>query len=575
MFGERNERKLDTLLWSVHTTAKVMSERSASPSVAQVPRLPEAHIIEPILQCGVLYLGTALPSPGRRGLDSVQEPLSHRYPIDGTNTARGTARDWASVAICFPFIARYRRDPLGLWQWNSISLCSSTVYRALLSDVLLDLLCQSALLHCWRRTNLVSRLALRHPRFHDEFEKTSSTLLCRHATNTNPRRRRMPLFHHQNRPSCLSTGQNGLRCLRVSASECHHSPISSILSSKRRSSPPVHSILALSLSLVRSLCEKDQRNNGDHLSLAGNGGWIIDAWSTGVGSELSLGSVVRGFLLPNGYDGDRTVAAVGWRRSNGITATATPVALRTSRRSLSRRCDVGSARLSPSYGRWRTLDEFIGLFHSIGWRSSSTEKKGECQSTSSLTFPDQFVRSDISPTRGRDTSHPDRHRESPPESEDCRTSGTGAISSWTTRAGRTCTRAWDLSNQWTRREDHQGRQSHSLHGCDSSRYAGRSTFARGAQRPCSFSTSTPSTSRDSYHRPSKHGESTPLESLTDASPSAERLTPARDRDTESSGPSRWILRRSAGKKDQADGSRGSNDTQAVPIIGQETSATNH
>ncbi len=55
----------------------------------QLPILPETEIIEPIAQCGVLYLGTVPPSPGRRGLDSVQEPLSHRYPVDGTNTARG------------------------------------------------------------------------------------------------------------------------------------------------------------------------------------------------------------------------------------------------------------------------------------------------------------------------------------------------------------------------------------------------------------------------------------------------------------------------------------------------------
>jgi hypothetical protein len=55
----------------------------------KLPILPETEIIEPIAQCGVLYLGTVPPSPGRRGLDSVQEPFSHRYPVDGTNTARG------------------------------------------------------------------------------------------------------------------------------------------------------------------------------------------------------------------------------------------------------------------------------------------------------------------------------------------------------------------------------------------------------------------------------------------------------------------------------------------------------
>ena len=55
----------------------------------QLPNLPESQIIEPIVQCGVLYIGSAVPSPGRRGLDSVQEPLSHRYPVDGTNTVQG------------------------------------------------------------------------------------------------------------------------------------------------------------------------------------------------------------------------------------------------------------------------------------------------------------------------------------------------------------------------------------------------------------------------------------------------------------------------------------------------------
>ena len=55
----------------------------------QLPNLPETEVIEPIVQCGVLYLGTAVPSAGLRGLDSIQEPLSHRYPIDGTNAVRG------------------------------------------------------------------------------------------------------------------------------------------------------------------------------------------------------------------------------------------------------------------------------------------------------------------------------------------------------------------------------------------------------------------------------------------------------------------------------------------------------
>jgi hypothetical protein len=40
-------------------------------------------------RCSVLYLGTAIPSEDERGIDSIQEPLSKRYPIDGTGLARG------------------------------------------------------------------------------------------------------------------------------------------------------------------------------------------------------------------------------------------------------------------------------------------------------------------------------------------------------------------------------------------------------------------------------------------------------------------------------------------------------
>ncbi len=57
--------------------------------VDQLPILPETQPIDHIIQCGVLYLGTAPLSAGLRGLDSIQEPFSHRYPVDGTNTVRG------------------------------------------------------------------------------------------------------------------------------------------------------------------------------------------------------------------------------------------------------------------------------------------------------------------------------------------------------------------------------------------------------------------------------------------------------------------------------------------------------
>lgn len=58
-------------------------------SADQLPILPEIQPIDPLVQCGVLYLGTAPASVGLRSIESIQEPFSHRYPVDGTNTVRG------------------------------------------------------------------------------------------------------------------------------------------------------------------------------------------------------------------------------------------------------------------------------------------------------------------------------------------------------------------------------------------------------------------------------------------------------------------------------------------------------
>ena len=66
-----------------------MSKAGQTASIGLLPCLPEIDPIEPLVQCGVLYLGTAPPSPGLRGLNSIQEPLSHRYPVDGNSTVRG------------------------------------------------------------------------------------------------------------------------------------------------------------------------------------------------------------------------------------------------------------------------------------------------------------------------------------------------------------------------------------------------------------------------------------------------------------------------------------------------------
>ncbi|CAF0971371.1 unnamed protein product [Adineta ricciae] len=51
---------------------------------------------QPLAKCSVLYLGTAISSPGQRGIDAIQEPLSRRYPVDGKEVVRGIEA-WLSV----------------------------------------------------------------------------------------------------------------------------------------------------------------------------------------------------------------------------------------------------------------------------------------------------------------------------------------------------------------------------------------------------------------------------------------------------------------------------------------------
>lgn len=75
--------------------SRQMSIRSFTNIANQYPIVPENEVIEPLVQCGVLYLGTVPISSGLRALESIQEPFSHRYPVDGTNTVRG--ENWIEI----------------------------------------------------------------------------------------------------------------------------------------------------------------------------------------------------------------------------------------------------------------------------------------------------------------------------------------------------------------------------------------------------------------------------------------------------------------------------------------------
>ncbi|CAF0904645.1 unnamed protein product [Adineta ricciae] len=69
--------------------SKTTASKKKTAFIEPLPTLPETRSIQPLVQCGILYLGTCPTTNSRRGLDAIQEPFSYQYPVDGTNTARG------------------------------------------------------------------------------------------------------------------------------------------------------------------------------------------------------------------------------------------------------------------------------------------------------------------------------------------------------------------------------------------------------------------------------------------------------------------------------------------------------
>lgn len=76
-----------------------MSETNATETIpiTEIPIINKTQASEPIVQCGVLYLGTVPTNNNLFGLDVFQEPFSYRYPVDGTNTVRGKSFNIISI----------------------------------------------------------------------------------------------------------------------------------------------------------------------------------------------------------------------------------------------------------------------------------------------------------------------------------------------------------------------------------------------------------------------------------------------------------------------------------------------
>ena len=112
-----------------------MSETLISAQTAdQLPSLPETHPADPIIQCGVLYLGTAPNSTGLHGLDCIQQPFSHRYPVDGTNTVRGIDAVLSVYDNGIQLAFTRQQHTVIFFPINSLTYCASLRFSIIEND---------------------------------------------------------------------------------------------------------------------------------------------------------------------------------------------------------------------------------------------------------------------------------------------------------------------------------------------------------------------------------------------------------------------------------------------------------
>ncbi|CAD6185624.1 unnamed protein product [Caenorhabditis auriculariae] len=84
----------------------------------------------PLCRCRVLYIGSAVPTITKDGLQGIQQPLRERYPVEDTPETRGID-SWLSVwsnGILLEYIEGERKSETAFFPINTLHYCAAVRY---------------------------------------------------------------------------------------------------------------------------------------------------------------------------------------------------------------------------------------------------------------------------------------------------------------------------------------------------------------------------------------------------------------------------------------------------------------
>ncbi|CAI4231158.1 unnamed protein product [Auanema sp. JU1783] len=87
-------------------------------------------MVLPLCRCRVLYIGSAVPTVTKDGLQGIQQPLRERYPVEDTPEARGVD-SWLSVwsnGILLEYIEGDKKSETAFFPINSLHYCAAVRY---------------------------------------------------------------------------------------------------------------------------------------------------------------------------------------------------------------------------------------------------------------------------------------------------------------------------------------------------------------------------------------------------------------------------------------------------------------
>ncbi|GMR42786.1 hypothetical protein PMAYCL1PPCAC_12981 [Pristionchus mayeri] len=114
---------LPSLLPSIHPTSVLWMEVEPHNPAARPSAVP-------LCRCRVLYIGSAVPTITKDGLQGVQQPLRERYPVEDTPETRGID-SWLSVwsdGVLLEYIEGDRKQETAFFEIDTMHYCGAVRY---------------------------------------------------------------------------------------------------------------------------------------------------------------------------------------------------------------------------------------------------------------------------------------------------------------------------------------------------------------------------------------------------------------------------------------------------------------